>query len=86
MIMNKMKLVSIFALIALAFTFHSAQARHCGKIMGKEIKTYGGLSCSKAKSVYKAFNKGNTPKGWTCGQSVGGCGKGNYGFTFPTTR
>ncbi len=59
-----------------------ARVHHCGKIEGKKIVTYGGLSCKTAKSVYRSFLNGHIPSGWNCGQSVGGCGKGPQGFYF----
>lgn len=78
---KKMVISMAFAFFVLSLSC-SAQARCCGKFMGKKIVTYGNLSCAKAKSVYKAFDSGHIPAGWTCGQSVGGCGKGKQGFTF----
>lgn len=60
----------------------SGQAAKCGTYMGQKIVTHGGLSCRKAKSVYRAFQNGHTPKGWVCGLSAGGCNKGSKGFTF----
>lgn len=78
------KKINLFSLIILLIllTSYSAHARYCGKVLGKKINTYGHLSCKRAKQVYKAFNAGHTPKGWLCGQSVGGCGKGKQGFIF----
>jgi hypothetical protein len=76
------KFTSFIFILALLCISCSVQAHHCGKYMSKEIKTYGKLSCKKAKAIYKAFNAGHIPKGWTCGQSVGGCGKGKNGFMF----
>jgi hypothetical protein len=60
----------------------SAEAENCGKIKGQKIVTYGGMSCNEARRVYKAFQRGHTPKSWACGQSAGACGKGKIGFTF----
>lgn len=60
----------------------SGFAKNCGMVKGHKIVAYGGLSCVKAKHIYRSFQSGHTPKGWTCGQSVGGCGKGKMGFTF----
>ncbi|VVC75437.1 hypothetical protein AQUSIP_07270 [Aquicella siphonis] len=64
------------------FMTTATQARNCGKYMGHKIVTSGGLSCADAKRVYKAFQEGHIPAGWMCGQSVGGCGKGDKSFTF----
>jgi hypothetical protein len=79
---NSLMLISAAMTILLLLTPTIASARHCGKVMGKRIETYGNLSCSRAKAVYQQFNDGNIPKGWMCGQSVGGCGIGKKGFTF----
>lgn len=76
------KFISIIAAAFIIFAPISAQARYCGWFMGKQINTYGGLSCAKAKKVYQSFNAGHIPQDWTCGQSVGGCGKGKQGFMF----
>jgi hypothetical protein len=84
--MKKIFNISLIVAVAIAFFPYASQARNCGLFMGKNIKTYGNLSCTKAKAVYKSFNSGHTPKGWTCGQSVGGCGKEKQGFYFKRYR
>ena len=77
----KISCILLTAFITLSPTL--VNAHQCGKVMGKQIEiTMGNLSCSRAKAVYKSFMKGHTPKGWTCGQSVGGCGNGKQEFTF----
>lgn len=81
-IMSLAWVVGAVAVLALPF---SAEAAHCGKVEGKKIVTYGGLSCAKAKKIYKSFQSGHIPKGWTCGQSVGACAKGKKGFQFNFT-
>ncbi len=74
---NSIKII----LLLVMMTSYAAQAHNCGKVEGRKISTYGNLSCAKAIEVYKSFNRGKIPKGWTCGQSVGGCGI-ETGFTF----
>lgn len=77
-------LLKSVTLAASAFLLLSpVYAKDCGVVMGKTIEiTKGNLSCKKAKKVYKAFVKGKIPKGWNCGQSVGGCGNEKQEFTF----
>lgn len=76
------RLSSMILLIAALVLSVNAVAKNCGYYMGHKIVTEGGLSCAEAKKVYKAFQKGHIPAGWTCGQSVGGCGKGDKSFSF----
>ena len=77
-----MKIIfSIFLVMMFGFSTH-VLAANCGKYRGHKIVTEGGLSCTKAKRVFKSFQKGRIPAGWTCGQSVGGCGKGKQSFSF----
>jgi hypothetical protein len=78
---SKILFTFIIAITSLSLAI-SAHAKICGKIEGHKIVTYGNLSCTKAKSIFKSFQKGHIPAGWNCGQSVGGCGKGKQGFYF----
>lgn len=83
-----MKKIFYFVAITSWFTFYLplAHAKNCGIFAGKQIITYGRLSCVEAKKIFRSFNKGHIPRGWTCGQSVGGCGKGKKGFYFKSQR
>jgi len=58
------------------------KAKNCEEFMGHKIVTEGTISCTRAKNIYKSFLHGHIPKGWTCGQSVGGCGNGTQSFIF----
>lgn len=77
-------LVAVALTLALALPTVSQAKRSCGRFMDVTIVTHGGLSCKKAKEVYKTWQtgKGGPPKGWDCGLSARGCHKGKQGFTF----
>jgi hypothetical protein len=77
--MNNTKLILFVGLLTSSLLVYSA---NCGKVEGHKIVTYGGLSCVVAKKIFVSFQAGKIPKGWNCGQSVGGCGNRNKGFTF----
>lgn len=79
---NTIKITLLVAITLMCIVPYSAEARNCGNIKGNKLVTYGGLSCSEAKNVYKAFQAGHTPVGWTCGLSAGACDRDNKGFTF----
>lgn len=76
------KLLMILSAALLALVSVNADARYCGKVKGNKIVTKSAMSCAEAKRVYLAFLDGKTPEGWTCGQSVGGCGNGKKEFSF----
>lgn len=82
--MKRLTSISLMLLTASLLTMVSvnAEAKYCGKVQGNKIKTNNKLSCSEAKRVYTDFLAGKTPEGWTCGQSVGGCGNGKKEFSF----
>lgn len=76
-------LLATAALVAVAMLMPtSGTAANCGRYLGAKIVTHG-VSCSKAKSIYRKFKRGDKlPKGWVCGLSAGGCSKGSKSFTF----
>lgn len=81
--MNKaFKLINLISLILLLASPSMVLASNCGKVKGQKIVTYGGLSCSKAKSIYQSYLSGKIPDGWNCALSAGVCEKDNKGFTF----
>lgn len=81
---RRLILLAAAALIAVAlFLPTGASATNCGKYLGSKIVTHGGLSCSRAKAIYRKFHAGEkVPSGWVCGLSAGACNKGSKGFTF----
>ncbi len=78
----KSALLMLIAACLLTMVSFSAEAKYCGKIQGNKINTRSSMTCAEAKQVYQAFLAGKTPEGWTCGQSVGGCGNGKKEFSF----
>jgi hypothetical protein len=81
-------LAALMSALVVALMLPSAgQATNCGRIAGKKIVTYGGLSCKRAGTVWRAYKKGNAlPRGWTCGLSSGSCYRGRKGFYFRFTN
>lgn len=77
----KSSVFMLVSVILLAMVSLTAQAKYCGKVRGNKINATN-MSCTEAKRVYTAFEAGETPAGWTCGQSVGGCGNGKKEFSF----
>lgn len=81
--MNKaFKLINSITLIILLASPLIVLANNCGKVKGQKLVTYGGLSCSSAKSIYQSYLSGKIPEGWSCALSAGVCEKDNKGFTF----
>jgi len=61
----------------------STAQHHCGRIAGAKVVTFGGLSCSDARTIYTRFTRRQAlPAGWICGLSARECAKGKRGFTF----
>lgn len=82
--MRKMFVIGVMVMVTAVFVPQPsmAQAKSCGKVAGHKIETFGGLSCKRAKRIYRSFRKGRVQKGWSCGLSAGSCNKGKKGFTF----
>jgi hypothetical protein len=77
-------ILSVAGILATTLTLPpTAVAKNCGKVAGTKVVTYGGLSCKRARTIFRAYKSGKRlPSGWTCAASAGSCGKGKRGFTF----
>jgi hypothetical protein len=61
----------------------TAVAKNCGRVAGTKVVTYGGLSCKRARTIFRAYKSGKRlPSGWSCAASAGSCWKSKRGFTF----
>lgn len=73
--MNRFVTVSLLAsLLALAAAVPAEAKRNCGTYRGAKIVTHGGVTCKKAKQVYKRYDTGGAlPRPWFCSASAGIC-------------
>jgi hypothetical protein len=76
--------VAVCAVLSVAVALPArAEAAHCGRVGGTKIVTFGGLSCTQARSIYARYRSHKKlPTGWICALSARECGKGKRGFTF----